>query len=220
MGMSEMRFGFGLPIAISIVVGIGWIVFFLWHTVFWSPDYTLFQNIVIAAGTLLVAAILVGLTWMVWGRQISWAKQEGMIEYSMEIEAPVEKVFAFYADPKCMERSAPEKTGLKVERTSEGPVGVASTWRLKGIIAGWKLDLVGEYVEFEENHRLAWRYRLKGDTGKMMPSRLEGLTFEAADGGTRVTRTEEYGFPGPGEEALTRFIRAIDEKAKEILEEE
>jgi len=218
--MSKMRFGFGLPIAISIVVGIGWIVFFLWHTVFWSTDYTLFQNIVIAAGTLLVAGALVGLTWMVWGRSMSWATQEGTIEYSMVIKASAEKVFAFYVDPTYMEKTAPPKTGLKVERTSEDPLRIGSTWRLEGIIAGWPLDLVGVYVEFEENRRLAWRYRLKGDTGTMMPRRLEALTFNATDGGTRVTRTEEYGFPGPGEEALTRFIRAIDEKAKEILEEE
>ncbi|MFQ5950484.1 MAG: hypothetical protein ACE5KH_00195 [Candidatus Geothermarchaeales archaeon] len=62
-----MRVRFGLPIAISIVVGIGWLVFILWHTAFWSPDFNLFQNIVIALVSFLLAGGLIAVTWVVWG---------------------------------------------------------------------------------------------------------------------------------------------------------
>ncbi len=40
----------------------------------------------------------------------------GRVERSIEIEAPLEKVFAFYADPKNAEALLPEDADAKVEK--------------------------------------------------------------------------------------------------------
>jgi len=55
-----------IPIAISILGAIGWLVFFLLHTFLWSPNYTFFQNIVISIFSLLGVGALIGLTWIAW----------------------------------------------------------------------------------------------------------------------------------------------------------
>jgi len=65
--MSEMRPRFWLPVSVSIVVGIGWLVFILWHTAFWSGDFSLFQNIVIALVSILLAGAVIAIAWVAWG---------------------------------------------------------------------------------------------------------------------------------------------------------
>ncbi len=56
-----------VPIVISILAGIGWLIFVLLHTVFWSIEFDLFQNIVILGASLLIVALLIGLMWVLWG---------------------------------------------------------------------------------------------------------------------------------------------------------
>jgi len=56
-----------IPIVVSILAGIGWAIFILLYTIFWSPDFTLFQNIVIVLVSLIVVGGLIGLMWVVWG---------------------------------------------------------------------------------------------------------------------------------------------------------
>ncbi|MCP8304436.1 MAG: hypothetical protein H3Z50_03070 [archaeon] len=55
-----------IPIVISILAGIGWAIFILLYTVFWSTDFTLFQNIIIILVSLVVVGGLIGLMWVVW----------------------------------------------------------------------------------------------------------------------------------------------------------
>ncbi len=65
--MSEMSPRLWLPITITIIIGIGWVIFILVHTAFWSGDFSLFQNIVIALVSFLLAGGLVAIMWVVWG---------------------------------------------------------------------------------------------------------------------------------------------------------
>jgi hypothetical protein len=65
--MSEMGPRVWIPIAASVLLGIGWVLFILWHTAFWSGDFSFFQNIVIALVSFLVAAGLIAVSWIVWG---------------------------------------------------------------------------------------------------------------------------------------------------------
>jgi len=62
----DSKFGPAVPIAISIIGGIGWVVFILLHAFFWSEGFTLFQNIVIGIVSLLIVIAILGVTWVVW----------------------------------------------------------------------------------------------------------------------------------------------------------
>lgn len=64
--MSEKERNPLIPTVISISAVIIWAVFILLHTVFWSDDFTLFQNIVIGLVSLLIVGGLIGLMWVVW----------------------------------------------------------------------------------------------------------------------------------------------------------
>ena len=71
--MSEKHLNPIVPIAVSILAFIGWCVFILWYTVFWSGSFTLFQNIVIGLISLLILGGLLGLMWVIWGfRTAGW----------------------------------------------------------------------------------------------------------------------------------------------------
>ena len=56
-----------VPVVVSILALIVWVIFLLWFIVSLSPDFDLFQNIVITLGSLLLVGLVVGLMWVVWG---------------------------------------------------------------------------------------------------------------------------------------------------------
>jgi hypothetical protein len=60
------KFGPVIPIVVSIIAGIGWIIFILLHAFFWSEGFTLFQNIVIGIVSLLIVVAVLGVAWVVW----------------------------------------------------------------------------------------------------------------------------------------------------------
>ena len=147
----------------------------------------------------------------------------GRIEISTEIKAPIENVFAFLADPKNFEDIMPEDAAVRVEMLSKGPFGVGTTYRLSGVLAGRKMAVENEYVEFEENRRIVER-QTKGD----MKSYRGTWAFEATKKGTTLKQTMNYELPysvlgkiidrlKAGKE-FQAFMKAGTERAKEILE--
>ena len=54
-------------IALSIIGGIGWLIFILLFTAFWSTEYTTFQSLVISVVSFLVVGALIGLMWVLSG---------------------------------------------------------------------------------------------------------------------------------------------------------
>ena len=67
ISMSEKHPSPLIPIVISILAGIGWCIFILWYTFFWSSNFSLFQNIVVGLISLLIVGGFLGLVWVVWG---------------------------------------------------------------------------------------------------------------------------------------------------------
>jgi hypothetical protein len=59
-------------------------------------------------------------------------------EHSVVIECPIEEVFAFTADPN--NDALWESTTLEAERTSEGPLGVGTTFRNTTKFLGRRFD--------------------------------------------------------------------------------
>jgi amino acid transporter len=70
--------GFPLaPIVASIVGVLVWLIFILFFALFWSKGYNLFQDIVVLLATLFIAALVIGLMWIIWGRnQWHWWTRE------------------------------------------------------------------------------------------------------------------------------------------------
>jgi ligand-binding SRPBCC domain-containing protein len=149
----------------------------------------------------------------------------GRVEIVTEIEAPLEKVFAFNADPKSMEKVGPAEYEAKVEITSDRTLGVGTTYHLSATVAGQKMEGDIEITELEENHRVVQRMT-SGDFKKLEMTDV----FEATDQGTKVTTTWDYELPysvlGKMLDRL-RVGKEIDaaakagwQGAKEILEKE
>ena len=94
---------------------------------------------------------------------------------SAEIEAPPEAVFDYLADARNESRWLP---GAKnVEKTSEGEIGLGTTFRGEYARAG---TIEVEIVEFERPTRLTIRGRAKGMTFD------DAITLAPADNGTQL----------------------------------
>jgi len=129
-----------------------------------------------------------------------------MPEQSITINAPAEKVFNYVADiSKHSEWGNPGQK-LSVEKTSDGPIGMGSTFKSTGQQFGTQNDTV-KITEYVPNQKLA--YEADGNAG------LIRHTFEIAPSGegVQVTKTFEalkpkfplnvlkpvvYGFIQPG----------------------
>jgi len=65
--MSEKQPNPLVPLVISILALIVWVIFLLWFTLFLSPDFNLFQNVIITLGSLVLVGLAIGLMWVMWG---------------------------------------------------------------------------------------------------------------------------------------------------------
>jgi hypothetical protein len=65
----DMRkaFPFGLIVA-SIIGFLVWLVFILLFALYWSESFSLFQNVIIFIVSLCITGLLIGLMWVIWGR--------------------------------------------------------------------------------------------------------------------------------------------------------
>jgi hypothetical protein len=66
--ITQRRSGLFVPIVVSIVGVLIWLIFILFFALFWSKDYSLFQNVVVFIVTLCITGLLLGLMWIIWGR--------------------------------------------------------------------------------------------------------------------------------------------------------
>lgn len=108
-------------------------------------------------------------------------------EASVVINRPVEEVFAFVANPQHDEQW--ESDISDVQQTSEGPIGVGSTYR--GVIhfLGQRIEWNSEVTQYQPSNRVDFKLAAG-------PLQLEEtVTFEPVEGGTRVTVVYE-GDPG------------------------
>lgn len=139
------------------------------------------------------------------------------VEVSVVINRPIEEVFAFAAN---IENNAQWQSGvLEAQVTSEGPIGVGTTYRYVTQLLGRRIEADGEVTEYESNRK----YSFKSTSG---PFPIEGgLTCEAAEGGTKVTLAVEAdvgGFFKMAEPLVVRTIKKQFEadvgKLKDLLE--
>lgn len=139
------------------------------------------------------------------------------VEVSVVINRPIEEVFAFAAN---IENNAQWQSGvLKAQVTSEGPIGVGTTYRYVTQLLGRRIEADGEIIEYEPNKK----YSFESTSG---PFPIEGgLTCEAAEGGTKVTQVVEADIGGFFKMAEPLVVRTIKKQfeadvgnLKELLE--
>jgi hypothetical protein len=62
----EVKEGLGWRTTLSMIVGIGWLIFIILWLAFWGTDYTGYQNVAIFFLSILLIAIILGIPWMSW----------------------------------------------------------------------------------------------------------------------------------------------------------
>ncbi len=100
----------------------------------------------------------------------------GHFEESVEIARPPDEVFAFVADPRNDALWTPQIEEMR--KTSQGPLGVGSTFEVVVGLLGRRFEISGEITEYDEANRTL---SLRSTSG---PLRLEDVrTVETVPGG-------------------------------------
>ena len=104
------------------------------------------------------------------------------VEHSIVINRPVEEVFSVVTN---VENNPKWGSGLlEAVKTSDGPIGVGTTWRLVRKVIGQRLEAESEVTEYELNRNYVQRSKSPFPV-------VVRQTYEAVEGGTRITITSE-----------------------------
>jgi len=139
------------------------------------------------------------------------------VEVSVVINRPVEEVFAFVT--RIENWNQWDAQLAEVKKTSEGPVGVGTTWQEARHLMGRRMESTNEITEYEPNRKLSF----KSTSG---PFPVEGgYTFESVEGGTKFTvkgQAETGGFFKLADPVVRRAVKGqletINANLKELLE--
>ncbi len=124
------------------------------------------------------------------------------IEVNEVINRPVEDVFAFVSNPENDPQWQSETT--ETEITSQGPIGVGTTYLDVGHFLGRRIESIYEFTEYEANRQ----FSLKTTSG---PIPIEAtITCESVENGTKVNfsaRGEVGGFFKVAEPLVSRMAQ-------------
>ncbi len=124
------------------------------------------------------------------------------LDTSVVINRPIEEVFAFATDLEKMTQWMSEL--VEAKQTSEGPVGVGTTFSAVASPLGRRVESTQEVVAYQLNSK----YAIKSASGPVASE--DGYTFESVAGGTKVTRVAEAemsGFFRLAEPLVVRMMR-------------
>ena len=129
---------------------------------------------------------------------------------SVNISAPVEKVFEYMDDPSNMLEIWPSL--LEVTDVQQTPEGVGSSNRWVYKLAGIRLKGKTEVVEYIVNERIVTKASGGGTKATYT------YTFESADGGTKLTCEVEYTIPIPVLGKLAEaFVVKLNENEADVF---
>ncbi len=101
------------------------------------------------------------------------------IEADIVIDRPVEEVFAYLSNPENYVKWEVHCRGSEV--TSEGPIGVGTTYSDEVQFLGRRIKQIFEITEYEPNRKLSQK-TISGPMGA-----TGSFSFESVEGGTKVT---------------------------------
>ena len=61
--------GMGWRVSLSILVGVGWLVFLILWLFFYAIKYSGYQNVAIFLLSILAICVILGIPWAAWGRR-------------------------------------------------------------------------------------------------------------------------------------------------------
>ena len=101
------------------------------------------------------------------------------VKVSIVINRPIGEVFDFLSN---MENNMKWRTSQQeVQKLSEGPIGVGTTYRMVNRFLGRRLETEAEVIEYEPDRKYTTR-----DKSETLPLKAQRI-FEAVEGGTLVT---------------------------------
>lgn len=109
-------------------------------------------------------------------------------EASLHTPRPPEEMFAYLSDFSTTERWDPGV--IEAERLGEGPVHEGTEFRLLTSFLGRKVPLVYRIVEYDPPSAVTFR----GESSTVVS--LDRITFEPANGGTRITYHADLALKG------------------------
>lgn len=137
------------------------------------------------------------------------------IEASTIIDRPLEEIFDYVVDLRNSVHYSAEVVAAR--KTSDGPVGLGSTFAMTVQIMGRRLESSSEIVEYEPYRSVA----LEHDAGPLK-AQDDRFTFERVDGGTKVTHraaAETGGLFRLADPVLSRLMRRQWETNLAVLKE-
>ena len=104
-------------------------------------------------------------------------------EHEIVIDCPAERVFRFVADLGTWPRW--HGSGHEMEKTTQGPVGVGTTWEASGQVQGQRIAVTVEVTEYEPSRR----FGIKTTSGPI--EARQTFVCEHVAGGTRLAMVLE-----------------------------
>ena len=68
----KMPAGLASRVAVSIVVGVGWLIFLIIFLAFYAQDINVYRNLAIILASILVVGAILGPMWTYWGMKYGW----------------------------------------------------------------------------------------------------------------------------------------------------
>lgn len=131
----------------------------------------------------------------------------GRFEGTARIDRPIEDVFAFLADGENDPRFSPRV--VEIAKTSDGPIGVGTTYASTVKDAGMKTSREFELTEFQPPSRIAWAERSKN----LVTASEGGYDLTPDGSGTRMTVHNELEGHGIGKLLVPLALRAARKDA-------
>jgi hypothetical protein len=110
------------------------------------------------------------------------------VEVNARIDQPVERVFAYLADPMRWHEFAP--ACIYRRQIGDGPAVVGTRWEATDLIGPFPVRFVDELVALEENRRVVWW------SSAPWNARVEYACEPDGEGGTRIRATYEGDISG------------------------
>lgn len=107
-------------------------------------------------------------------------------EHTIEIEAPIEHVFAFGNDPENWQRVTPALTDVEIVEETDDSVQMHATWRLLGQAVDGEMT----FRVVEPNEHTVTTFESPGMTGELH------YRYSETDSGTKVVQQADYEFGG------------------------
>ncbi len=130
-------------------------------------------------------------------------------EESITINRPVEDVFAYATDIKNWPQW--HESIVEAEQTSQGPMGVGTTFRAKAHAEGRTMEFTGTMTDYDPN-------KLSGkimDYGSFVID--DTLMFDPTDGGTRFTMVYDVKVRGLAKLMSSRINSGAHEELKQAV---